>query len=90
MGFGLRLPVLGPVENTDMVGTDLVLAIHEYIFPHLENSTEPSSVLKKLVASGDLGFKSNKGFHGWDDEKIHESREKLTEHLLRSVPSSYR
>ena len=27
--FGRRLPVLGPLENADLVGTDLTLAIHE-------------------------------------------------------------
>ena len=85
MGFGLRLPVLGPVENTDRVGTDLVLAIHEYIFPHLENSDKPSPVLKELVEAGKLGFKSGEGFHSWDDDKITSSREKLTNHLLKSV-----
>ena len=31
-GFGLRLPVLGPLENTDMVGTDLIFSIHNYIY----------------------------------------------------------
>jgi 3-hydroxybutyryl-CoA dehydrogenase len=85
MGFGLRLPVLGPVENTDMVGTDLVLAIHEYIFPHIENSTEPSRLLKELVVKGELGFKSGKGFHEWDEQKIKASREKLSGYLLDSV-----
>ncbi|MGD9210627.1 MAG: 3-hydroxyacyl-CoA dehydrogenase NAD-binding domain-containing protein [Desulfobacteraceae bacterium] len=85
MGFGLRLPVLGPIENTDMVGTDLILAIHEYIFPHLENSTEASPILKKMVANGDLGFKTGKGFCQWDEEKIKKSREKLSDHLIRAV-----
>lgn len=85
MGFGLRLPVLGPIENTDMVGTDLVLAIHDYIFPHLENSTEASPLLKEMVAKGELGFKSGKGFHEWNDQKIAESREKLSDHLLKTV-----
>ncbi|MEJ2068122.1 MAG: 3-hydroxyacyl-CoA dehydrogenase NAD-binding domain-containing protein, partial [Deltaproteobacteria bacterium] len=37
-GFGMRLPVLGPMETADMVGTDLALAIHEYILKHLESS----------------------------------------------------
>ncbi|MFV0437628.1 MAG: 3-hydroxyacyl-CoA dehydrogenase family protein [Desulfopila sp.] len=88
MGFGLRLPVLGPVENTDMVGTDLVLAIHEYLFPHLENSTKPSPVLSQMVANGDLGFKSGKGFLTWDAEKIQASRDKLTEHLLQAAQNA--
>lgn len=85
MGFGLRLPVLGPIENTDMVGTDLVLSIHEYIFPHLENSTEPSPLLKAMVASGNLGFKSGKGFQVWDEVKIEASRKKLSEYLINTI-----
>ena len=31
--FGRRLAVLGPLENADMVGTDLTLAIHEFVLP---------------------------------------------------------
>ena len=46
-GFGLRLPVLAPMENADMVGTDLTLAIHDYILKHLESSPDPSPLLKK-------------------------------------------
>jgi 3-hydroxybutyryl-CoA dehydrogenase len=46
-GFGIRLPVLGPLENADMVGLDLTLAIHEYIFKHIEWSSKPSPILKK-------------------------------------------
>ena len=37
-GPGLRLPILAPMENADMVGLDLTLAIHDYILPHLEAS----------------------------------------------------
>jgi 3-hydroxybutyryl-CoA dehydrogenase len=36
--FGLRLPVLGPAENADLVGLDLTLAIHEYVLPHLDRA----------------------------------------------------
>jgi 3-hydroxybutyryl-CoA dehydrogenase len=46
-GFGLRLPILGPLETADMVGTDLTLAIHSYILQHLESSPAPSPLLKK-------------------------------------------
>ena len=81
-GFGLRLPVLGPMENTDMVGTDLVLAIHDYILKHLESSPEPSPLLRQLVEKGDLGFKSGRGFQEWPKEKAKKSRKKLQEYLL--------
>jgi anaerobic selenocysteine-containing dehydrogenase len=48
-GFGLRLPALGPLENADMVGTDLTLAIHDYILKHLECSPNPSPLLHKCI-----------------------------------------
>lgn len=80
-GFGLRLPALGPLENADMVGTDLTLAIHEYIFPHLNNATTPSPLLQELVAQGKLGFKSGEGFQSWDDASINRSREHLLNYL---------
>ena len=60
-GPGLRLPILAPMENADMVGLDLTLAIHDYILPHLEASGEPSPLLREKVAAGDLGFKSGQG-----------------------------
>lgn len=85
MSFGLRLPVLAPLENADMVGTDLTLSIHSYILKHIENSTEPSPLLIEKVKKGELGFKSGKGFLDWDEEAIIESRKKLAEHLIKVV-----
>ena len=55
--FGLRLPQLGPMENADMVGTDLTYNIHDYILKDLEDSHEPSPLLKKLRDEGKIGFK---------------------------------
>jgi 3-hydroxybutyryl-CoA dehydrogenase len=81
-GFGLRLPILGPLENADMVGTDLTLAIHSYILQHLESSPSPSPLLKKKVEQGDLGFKSGKGFQEWPAEEAQASRRRLLEYLL--------
>lgn len=84
MGFGLRLPVLGPMENADMVGTDLVLAIHDYILPHLENSPKPSPLLQERVDKGELGFKTGKGFQEWSPGQIEASRKRLIEYLVDS------
>lgn len=36
--LGLRLAVMGPVENADYVGLDLTLAIHEAVLPSLNSS----------------------------------------------------
>ena len=81
-GFGLRLPVLGPMETADMVGTDLTLAIHDYILKHLESSPDPSPLLKEKVERGDLGFKSGHGFQKWSPEAAERVRHNLMEYLL--------
>ena len=54
--FGRRLPVLGPLENADQVGTDLTLAIHNIVLPAIDSRPGPSPYLQKLVADGKLGF----------------------------------
>ncbi|MBU1277106.1 MAG: 3-hydroxyacyl-CoA dehydrogenase family protein [Proteobacteria bacterium] len=82
-GFGVRLPVLGPLENADLAGLDLTLAIHDYILEHLDRSTEASSLLRRKVDHGELGFKSGVGFQTWSPEAIAEVRRNLQEHLIR-------
>lgn len=83
--FGLRLPKLAPMENADMVGTDLTLSIHSYILKHLENSSEPSPLLKEKVEKGLLGFKSGEGFQKWTAEEIRESNDSLREYLIKVI-----
>jgi len=80
--FGIRLPVLSPLENADMVGLDMTLAIHAYILKHLESSPEPAPILKEKVEKGELGFKTGQGFQTWSDEDIAKSRRELLEFLL--------
>lgn len=81
-GFGLRLPVLGPLENADMVGLDLTLSIHDYILRHLEASPEPSPLLREKVAAGDLGFKTGRGLQEWTPEQAQASRDHLVAYLV--------
>jgi 3-hydroxybutyryl-CoA dehydrogenase len=81
--FGIRIPVLGPVENADMVGLDLVLAIHNTVLQDLEASPGPSPLLRDKVKKGELGFKSGKGFYdSWTPERIRNTRERLMKHLI--------
>jgi 3-hydroxybutyryl-CoA dehydrogenase len=82
-GFGIRLPVLGPIENADMVGLDLTIAIHDYILKHLESSPEPAPLLREKVKKGELGFKTGQGFRKWSKEEAQRSRKRLIEYLLK-------
>ena len=79
--FGARLAVLGPIENADLVGLDLTRAIHSYILPSLDRSTEPSPYLDRLIGEGRLGFKSGRGFLDWPPEAQAALRDKVTSHL---------
>jgi 3-hydroxybutyryl-CoA dehydrogenase len=79
--FGRRLAVLGPLENADMVGTDLTLAIHKTVLPAIDSRPGPSPYLERLVAEGKLGFKSGEGFHTWTPEQQQALRAKVVAHL---------
>lgn len=85
LSFGLRLPRLSPMENADMVGLDLTLAIHSYLLKHLENSTEPSPLLQEKIKKGELGFKTGKGFQSWTQEQIQESNKSLRDYLIKVI-----
>ena len=80
--FGLRLPQLGPLENADMVGTDLTYNIHDYILKDLEDSHEPSPLLTRLRDEGKLGFKTGEGFQTWTPQQIEQSKEALNDYLV--------
>lgn len=87
-GPGLRWPILGPVENADMVGLDLTKAIHDYILPHINAAPTPSNTLLAHVAGDELGFKSGRGFQEWSDDAIQESRQRLATYLLGQMANA--
>ena len=80
--FGRRLAVLGPLENADLVGTDLTLDIHNTVLADLETRAGPSPLLEQMVAEGKLGMKSGQGFRTWAPEQAKALREKVVSHLL--------
>ena len=82
--FGRRLAMLGPLENADLVGTDLSLAIHKTVLPAIDSRPGPSPYLEKLVKVGKLGFKSGEGFRKWSAEEQAALRKRVVEHLKKS------
>jgi 3-hydroxybutyryl-CoA dehydrogenase len=85
--FGRRLPVLGPLENADLIGTDLTLAIHQNVLADVESRPGPSPYLERLVADGKLGFKSGEGFRKWSPEQQAALRGKVFQHLKKARES---
>jgi 3-hydroxybutyryl-CoA dehydrogenase len=82
--FGRRLAVLGPLENADLVGTDLTLAIHKTVLPDIDSRLHPSPYLEALVENGKLGFKSGEGFRPWSAEAQAHLRAKVLQHLKQA------
>ena len=71
-GFGFRYLAAGPMLQKDHSGIDIHLAAAATMYPDLCNATEPSAVLRQLVARGEYGMKSpsRKGFYAWNEASI--------------------
>jgi 3-hydroxybutyryl-CoA dehydrogenase len=80
--FGMRLPVLGPLENAELVGLDLTLDIHKVVLRHLDASPDPAPLLAELVAQGRLGMKTGQGLRSWSPQDPAAIKQRVAEHLL--------
>ncbi len=86
--FGLRLAVLGPIENADLVGLELTQDIHNVIFPELNADSKPADILQEKIAKGELGMKTGQGLRSWTPEQADDVRKDLITYLLRATESS--
>jgi 3-hydroxybutyryl-CoA dehydrogenase len=84
-GFGRRLPFLGPLEQADLGGLDLTLAIHEVLMPDLDTSREPQPLLVELVRRGDLGARTGRGFRTWRPGEAEQRLAEVNAALLRAA-----
>jgi 3-hydroxybutyryl-CoA dehydrogenase len=64
LGYGFPM---GPLKLTDLVGLDVRLSIAEFLTKELGSTFEPPAILRELVARGDLGKKSGRGFYDWSE-----------------------
>ena len=55
----------GPLRTTDIVGLDVRLGIAEYLHETLGERFAPPQILRDMVAHGELGRKSGKGFYDY-------------------------
>ena len=89
--FGLRLPYLPPLVNSDMVGTQLTYNIHDYVLKDLEDSHEPSPLLKEMIDEGKMGFRAETkdgkktGFMSYTEDEIAEINGGLNEYLIKML-----
>ena len=77
-GFGARTAVLGPMEQSDLVGLDLALDIAEVLYRHLDRTPGPPALLRDKVKAGKLGMKTGEGFRRWTPEQADAVRTRLS------------
>jgi 3-hydroxybutyryl-CoA dehydrogenase len=84
-GFGARMAVLGPLEQSDLVGLDLTLDISTVLVEHLDRSAGPHPFLVEKVKAGKLGMRTGEGFRRWTPEQAEAVRERLRTFLAEQA-----
>jgi 3-hydroxybutyryl-CoA dehydrogenase len=89
-GFGARTAVLGPMEQSDLVGLDLALDIAEVLYEHLDRTSGPHQFLRDKVRAGKLGMKSGEGLRQWTPETANAVRQRLSRFLAEQAKARKR
>ena len=63
--LGRRYSVTGPIESAELGGLDIIHMFGEFLFPGLDNITEPPEAVTALVRDGHFGLKTGKGIYDW-------------------------
>jgi 3-hydroxybutyryl-CoA dehydrogenase len=84
-GFGARMAVCGPLEQSDLVGLNLTLDIHKTLIADLDRTPGPHPYLVAKVAKGELGMKTGRGFRDWTPEQAAALRKRLSDFLAASA-----
>jgi len=84
-GFGARTAVLGPMEQSDLVGLNLTLDIAEVLIADLDRSAGPHPFLREKVKAGKLGMKTGEGLRTWRPGEADAVRERLSRFLVEQA-----
>ena len=70
MGMGIRFPAWGPLEHVDGVGVDLCTSVQNTVLPNISDSKQACDLMEAMLARGDLGAKTGKGFYDWSKKDM--------------------
>ena len=84
-GFGARTAVLGPMEQSDLVGLNLTLDIAEVLYADLDRTPGPHPFLREKVLAGKLGMKTGEGLRKWTPQSAAAVRERLSRFLAEQA-----
>jgi 3-hydroxybutyryl-CoA dehydrogenase len=89
-GFGARTAVLGPMEQSDLVGLNLTLDIAEVLYGDLDSTAGPHPYLRDKVKAGKLGMKTGEGLRRWTPEEADAVRQRLSQFLAAQAKARKR
>jgi 3-hydroxybutyryl-CoA dehydrogenase len=84
--FALRMPAVGPCENIDLVGLELLAQIQSYLLRDLASDQSPQPIIVRMLRENHLGMKSGQGFHDWTQraaDELLDQRDRQIVHQLR-------
>jgi 3-hydroxybutyryl-CoA dehydrogenase len=84
-GFGARLGIVGPLEQADLSGLELTLAIHEVLMPSLDRTAVAHPYLADKVHNGQTGAAAGQGFRRWAPGEAAERRRQVTGELVAAA-----
>ena len=83
--LGFRLAWVGPMEGADYIGLDTDCRVSMAVFKGLSNRTEPARQLTEMVARGETGVKSGKGWFDYAGETREALLDRRNRKLLRQL-----
>jgi 3-hydroxybutyryl-CoA dehydrogenase len=81
--LGPRMCVTGLLEQKDIAGLEIHAKAQRSIVPSLSHTGVPSPYLQNMVARGDVGIRSGRGFYDWTGREPNEVQHKANERLQR-------
>jgi 3-hydroxybutyryl-CoA dehydrogenase len=84
-GFGARLGIVGPLEQSDLYGLELTLAIHQVLMPSLDRTPTAHPYLVDKVHNGQTGAAAGQGFRRWAPGEAAERRRQVTRELAAAA-----
>lgn len=71
------------IEQKDIGGLATTAATQRNLVPQLNHSGIPTQSLQDMVARGELGVKSGKGFYDWSSRDVEAHKKRAMEKLRR-------
>lgn len=81
--FGPRMSVTGLILQKDISGLQTTAKTHRELVPTFYHTRTPCALLQDMVARGDLGVSTGKGFYDWTGKDVAALKAKWAEKVKR-------